>query len=421
MNWTRREFAGLVAAGFLAPSALMAAPTVASKRKFLFVFAAGGWDPTWVFAPMFGRSGIDVDTDSTTSTQSGIEFVDSQERPSVRAFFQRYGSRTCVLNGMEVRSITHDTCRRLVLTGSTQAQGDDWPAILAGESSGFTLPCLVLSGPSYTAKHPTVVVRAGETGQLSKLLSGEALQESDSILSGFDPRMTDLVAAHVNSRAGAFAGLRTGVGEAGFVRDLSNAHEQLALVRDLPDLDLGSVDTSGYVPVSQRVSPAITCFRQGITRCATVKHEGLWGTGWDTHAAIQLQGDHYETLFADLLLIQDMLENTPGEVEASLADEVVMVVFSEMGRTPKVNAQGGKDHWTDTSAMILGPGVSGGRVIGAYDDVLLGQKVDLASGELSESGTRLTSAHLGATILALGDVDPGDYLGSVPPIGAVLG
>ena len=214
MKWTRREFAGLVGAGFLAPSALMAAPNAGSKRKFLFVFAAGGWDPTWVFAPMFGRSGIDVDTDSTTSTQSGIEFVDSQDRPSVRAFFQRYGSRTCVINGMEVRSITHDTCRRLVLTGSTQSQGDDWPAILAGESTGFTLPCLVLSGPSYTARHPTVVVRAGETGQLTKLLDGSALQESDSMVSGFDPRMTDLVAAHVNSRAADFAALRTGMGEA---------------------------------------------------------------------------------------------------------------------------------------------------------------------------------------------------------------
>jgi len=279
----------------------------------------------------------------------------------------------------------------------------------------------VLSGPSYTSKFPTVVVRAGETGQLSKLLSGQALQESDSIISGFDNRTSDLVTDHLTDRAQSFAGLHEGAGEEAFVRDLLTAQNQAGLVRDLPELDLGSVDTSGYVAVSQRVSPAVTCFQQGLTRCATVKHEGLWGTGWDTHASIQLQSGHYETLFADLLIILNTLENTPGEIEDTLADEVVVVVFSEMGRTPKINAQGGKDHWTDTSAMILGPGVSGGRVIGGFDDTLLGKRVDLSSGEFSESGTRLTSAHLGATILALGDVDPGDYLGSVSPIGAVLG
>ncbi len=251
MRWTRREFGGLLAAGLLAPRAIMAAPETVSRRKFLFVFAAGGWDPTWVFAPMFGRSGIDVDTDSTTSEVNGIEFVDSGDRPSVRTFFERHGSQACVINGMEVRSITHDTCRRLVLTGSTQSQGDDWPAILAGESSGFTLPCLVLSGPSFTAKYPTVVVRAGETGQLSKLLSGQALRESDSIIPGFDARTAELVAAHANSRVQAFAGLHTGQGEEAFVRDLLIAQNQVGLVRDLPDLDLGSVAGSLEVILPQ--------------------------------------------------------------------------------------------------------------------------------------------------------------------------
>jgi hypothetical protein len=369
---------------------------------------------------MFGRSGIDVDPQGTQSQAGGVSFVDSADRPAVRSFFERYGNSVCVLNGMEVKSITHTTCRRLLFTGTTASQVDDWPAILAGEAEGFTLPCLVLSGPSFTGEFPTVVIRAGETGQLSKLLDGSALQESEVPLQQVEPLLEELIAAHVAQRSEAFAAARTDPGSARFLRDLASAREQLGLVRNLGTLDLGSVDTSGYVDVSQRIDAALTCFSRGLTRCAVVKHEGLWGTGWDTHAGIGTQSAHFQVLFTDLISIQEKLEQMPGEVEATLAEEVVVVVFSEMGRMPQTNSQGGKDHWTETSAMLYGPGVSGGQVIGGFDDTLMGQRIDLATGGVDAGGTRLTSAHLGATILALGDVDPASYLG-VDPIGAALG
>jgi len=150
-----------------------------------------------------------------------------------------------------------------------------------------------------------------------------------------------------------------------------------------------------------------------------VKHEGLWGTGWDTHAGIGTQSAHFQVLFTDLLSIQEKLEQMPGELEPTLAEEVVVVVFSEMGRMPQTNSQGGKDHWTETSALVYGPGVAGGQVIGGFDDSLMGRRIDLTTGGVDAGGERLTSAHLGATVLALGDVDPTAYLG-VEPIGAAL-
>ena len=97
-----------------------------------------------------------------------------------------------------------------------------------------------------------------------------------------------------------------------------------------------------------------------------------------------------------------------------------MVVLSEMGRTPFLNGSEGKDHWTFTSAMLVGAGVAGGRSIGGYDERLFGRPVDLASGELDASGTSLRSAHLGATLLALGGVESGEQLAGYPPIEAAL-
>jgi len=47
---------------------------------------------------------------------------------------------------------------------------------------------------------------------------------------------------------------------------------------------------------------------------------------------------------------------------------MVVVMQSEMGRTPTYNQGNGKDHWSIGSIMFLGPGIKGNRVIGATDE-----------------------------------------------------
>ncbi len=111
------------------------------------------------------------------------------------------------------------------------------------------------------------------------------------------------------------------------------------------------------------------------------------------------------------------LDLTPGLSAPTLADETIVVVLSEMGRTPYLNSDQGKDHWPYTSAMILGKGFEADRVIGEYDDVFYGRPVDPKTGVAADDAPQEFSAQvLGATLLALGDVDPGPYLGSVQPL-----
>ena len=48
-----------------------------------------------------------------------------------------------------------------------------------------------------------------------------------------------------------------------------------------------------------------------------------------------------------------------------LADKILLVVCGEMGRTPKINRNGGRDHWGRLSPLLLfGGGLPGGHVIG---------------------------------------------------------
>lgn len=51
-----------------------------------------------------------------------------------------------------------------------------------------------------------------------------------------------------------------------------------------------------------------------------------------------------------------------------LLDETLLVVMSEMGRTPKINGNAGRDHWTFCySILFAGAGIQGGTVYGASD------------------------------------------------------
>lgn len=85
---------------------------------------------------------------------------------------------------------------------------------------------------------------------------------------------------------------------------------------------------------------------------------------WDTHAqnADRLQDvlcPQFDVTFT--ALIEDLHAR-------GLLSETLVVAIGEFGRTPKINAQGGRDHWGHVFSFVLaGAGVSGARVYGSSD------------------------------------------------------
>lgn len=97
--------------------------------------------------------------------------------------------------------------------------------------------------------------------------------------------------------------------------------------------------------------------------------------GWDTHDDLVLQlRDGYtgaqvgvgliptfDQAFAALLADLD---------ERGLLADTLVVAMGEFGRTPKLNARSGRDHWPRVfSAVLAGGGVSGGQAIGSSDRI----------------------------------------------------
>ncbi|MDP6444941.1 MAG: DUF1501 domain-containing protein, partial [Pirellulaceae bacterium] len=91
----------------------------------------------------------------------------------------------------------------------------------------------------------------------------------------------------------------------------------------------------------------------------------LDGAGWDTHQRNfgilkETLLPNYDHTFAGLM--EDLTVR-------GLLDETLVVVMSDMGRTPKINKNGGRDHWTFCySVLFAGAGIQGGAVYGSSDD-----------------------------------------------------
>jgi Protein of unknown function (DUF1501) len=79
--------------------------------------------------------------------------------------------------------------------------------------------------------------------------------------------------------------------------------------------------------------------------------KGLAGMKW-----LGAQVDHAVAAF-----LQDLAQR-------GLSDQVLLVVTGEMGRTPKINKDGGRDHWANlTPLLVAGGGLKMGQVVGASD------------------------------------------------------
>ncbi len=84
--------------------------------------------------------------------------------------------------------------------------------------------------------------------------------------------------------------------------------------------------------------------------------------GWDTHSS------NFKTLKRQLPQVDRGVANLVEDLhQRGLDKDVLVVMWGEFGRTPKVNnSDGGRDHWAPVmSALVAGGGLKTGQVVGA--------------------------------------------------------
>ncbi len=398
----RRRFLGLSALAALGLGLGSRRARASGLDRLLVLWNAGGWDPTFVFDPHEG-DGVTGDESATVATAGGVTFADAETRPSVRRFFQRYGDRAVVVNGLSVGSISHEGCTRLLLTGARDEGAPDLATALASATgSALTLPHVVLSGPRYPGALGDAMVPLNAT--LSGIAAG-TLPEGASP----DAQRESRLRIYLSDEAA-----RLGTGRAPLAGALGGLERLPDLERAVAELDIPEDPTD-----ASRLALASRLLASGLCRSLTVQVGLPNQCTWDSHYENADNQDRaFENLFDQLVTLLDQLEAS-DDGGGSLLDRTLVMVLSEMGRSPVLNAAEGKDHWPFTSALLVGGGLSGGRTIGGTDGSGVGQRVDLATGEVYEGGERLTPASLAAGVLGLFEVDSGEVLEGVEALGGL--
>jgi hypothetical protein len=86
---------------------------------------------------------------------------------------------------------------------------------------------------------------------------------------------------------------------------------------------------------------------------------------WDMHADQNNAGVEEGMEYMGLPLDHAISTYIEDVESRGLSDKILLVVCGEMGRTPKVNNQGGRDHWGGLAPLLLhGGGLRMGQVIG---------------------------------------------------------
>lgn len=414
---SRRTFLGL---GGAAAATLVAAPllprraraaTLGPAKNLLLVLAQGGWDVTYALDPKVQSPSIDVPAGAVRMFESLDIFVDAG-RPNVTTFFEKYAARSAVVRGITLSSIAHPECVKRMMTGARGNANADVAAIVAHElGRDLPMPYLILGNSAFTGPYAVSAGRVGASNQIVALADErQRYQVIGETGSPFSPSAADgqRIRAYLDARAGRERAVR---GAAGYNRKrLDDFSAAMGKADRLVELRAGLGTRGKTLTLDAQAELAIEAISGGIARAVTLDSR----ISWDTHDTNTDQAAAHDELYTGLTRLADTLAARPGaQVGSTMLDETVVVVMSEMSRTPKLNAQLGKDHWPVTSALVFGGGVAGGRAYGGSSAKLDAQLIDYATGVPSADGRNLEAKNFAAGILSLCGVDPALHFPSI--------
>ncbi len=167
---------------------------------------------------------------------------------------------------------------------------------------------------------------------------------------------------HLEVIEGAFARGRRSRVEGTLHRDTMQRARKLMSSEQLKAFDVSAEPLAlrrsyGDTPFGRGCLAARRLIEVGV-RCVEVTLDG-WDTHVNNHALVRERLAILDPALSALL--RDLRER--GRLERTL-----VIVAGEFGRTPKINAVGGRDHWPNGfSVALAGGGIRGGQVLGATD------------------------------------------------------
>ncbi|QVL30701.1 DUF1501 domain-containing protein [Telmatocola sphagniphila] len=198
----------------------------------------------------------------------------------------------------------------------------------------------------------------------------DRLDDRRSLLAGFDQlkrRMESEVENVDTARQQAFSVLLSGVGDA---FDLAKEDPKIVNLYDTNKLlQVEKINKKWnnhkhYADNARTLGKLLLLARRMVERGAgfvTVTTNFVWDMHSDVNNAPMVEGMSYMGPPLDHAL-STFLEDLR---QRGLEDKVLLVACGEMGRSPRINKDGGRDHWGNLGPLLLaGGGLNMGQVIG---------------------------------------------------------
>jgi hypothetical protein len=400
------------AVGGLGPSAALASPTVATPRakSVICLFLFGGWSQYETFDPK-PEAAVEVrgPFQSIPSCLPGLRVGEYLPQLARRM------DRLALVNSVNSADANHNTS--LILTGREAVKGGtatkgfnpgipfDWPFFMSalqalgaprttpadgampnnlclpnrlGRLEGYwrTGPYGGFLGPQFDP----VCTQTGKAGERLFQPGGVDFQQLSFTPAGaaLGPDLSLDLLSRRQSLLTQLESARPALDRSASVRKYSHAQQQsldlLTSERFRTALDLSRE------PVETRERYGRNLFGQSVLTARRLVEAGvplvtaLWDCtlessdiallSWDTH------WDHFQACREWLLPgFDSALAALLDDLEQrGLLDETLVLVISEMGRTPKINTRSGRDHWVGTyPALFAGAGINPGTVYGRSD------------------------------------------------------
>ena len=447
----RRNFLQLLAATGMSAhlpvfsSSAQAATT--PDRYLVVVNAGGGWDPTSICDPKGLNRAYLSNSDRFEGSTNSVELdnnkrfgqiqwsaipegVSNDEDVRLRIenqfdqFFQNYGNRLTVINGIDNGTNNHDTGNRITWSGNEEIGYPSISALYAAAISP-SLPMAFISNGGYDFTDSLVArARANSAGFINEISDPNYwyTDNNDQFRRGLHYRSRNdqvdiykMVQQAQNNRIQrqqtneSLPKKREQLSQLFTVRGQDN--NLSALKVHLDDIQANvSRDTNWNEnranSLKSQAEVVAAAFKANLAASAN-----LSVGGFDTH------GNHDASAYPRL---GDLMEGVhflnQALSYAGIADKTTIVIGSDFGRTPYYNSGNGKDHWPITSVMVLHPTTTntGGRVFGASTNDFRAQKINRQTGLADSAGDTLGPQHVNNALRELMGIQNSPLIADYP-------
>lgn len=365
---SRRDFlrlCGLAGLGFSAPvwlpseSRAESAESPPYEGPYYIVFnASGGWDTSYLMDPKGVGEINRLYQEGDILTKGNHKFAPTaahiERGMSNEDFFAEFGSELLVMNGIDYSVNNHSPGARYMATGKLDSLAYPTFAALVAACKGKGCPLSFLTFGNYSNTGNLVAM-----SRIPYLPSLQRVANADNVSGNVrHPYHDDFVLDRIE---GALR-RQTEAAVSKKVLPRIERAENMLYAAQLNSKALQRI--TPFIPAEvpkerllQQAEIALASFKAGVCVSANLSIGQF-----DSHA--NNDPDQMRLIPEFLAGIAHLMRRAE---ELKIRDKIVVIIQSEMGRTPEYNKGNGKDHWSIGSIMFMGHGIRGNRVVGATD------------------------------------------------------